>query len=78
MDGALADLDAQLEEFAADAFGAPGDVLRSHLADQRTDIGCDPCLRRLGLGLVALDQAEQLAMPAEEGVGLDDEKGLPP
>ena len=76
--GALADLDSELEEFAADAFGAPGDVFRSHLADQGDDIGRDPGLRRLGFGLAAPDQAEQLAMPSEERIRLDDEEGLFP
>lgn len=78
LDGALADLDAHLEEFAADAFGAPGAVRCSHLLDQGDGFGCDPCLRRLGLGLPPPDEAEQLTMPAEKGVGLDDEKGLSP
>jgi len=35
-------------------------------------------LRRLGLGLAAPDQTEQLAMPTEEGVRLNDENGLFP
>ena len=78
MDGALADFDSELEEFAADTLGAPSDVFGAHLPDQGDDIGRDPGLRRLGFGLAAPDQAEQLAMPAEEGVGLNDEQGLLP
>ena len=68
----------QLEEFAADAFGAPGHVFHPHLANEGNGFGCDPGLRCLGLRLAAPDQAEQLAMPAEEGVGLDDKEGLSP
>ena len=75
---APADLDAQLEEFAADAFGAPGHVFGAHLLDQGDGFGRDPGLRRLGFGLAAPDQAEQPAVPAEESIGLDDEKRLPP
>ena len=78
MDGTFADLDSEFEEFAADALGAPGDVFGSHLLDQGDGFGCDPGLRCLGFGLAAPDEAEQLTMPAEEGVGLDDEEGLFP
>lgn len=63
---APADLDPQLEEFAADAFGAPGDVLSAHLFDQGDGFGRDPGLRRLGFGLAAPGQAEQLSVPAKE------------
>ena len=58
LDGALADLDAQLEEFVADAFGARSDDLRSHLLDQGDGLRCDPGLWYLGLGLAAPDQTE--------------------
>ena len=78
LDGALTDLDTQLEEFAADAFGAPGHVFRSHLFDQGDGFGRDPGLRRFGFGLAAPDQTEQLTMPAQQGVRLNDEKGLLP
>ena len=32
LDGALADVDAELEEFTADALGAPGEILLGHAA----------------------------------------------
>ncbi len=78
LDGALADLDAQFEEFAADAFGAPSHVFHPHLANQGDGFGRDPGLRHLWFGAAAPDQAEQLAMPAEKSIRLDDEESLFP
>lgn len=78
LDGAFADVDAQLTQFTTDTFGAPGHVLRFHLLDQSNGLRRDLGLRYLRFGLVSPDQSEQLAMPAEEGIGLDNEEGLSP
>jgi hypothetical protein len=55
----------------------PGHVFGAHSANQGDGFGRGSRLRRLGFGFVAPDQAEQLAVPAQQSVGLDVE-GLPP
>src|SRR5512139_1567997 len=41
-DRGLADVDAELEQFAVDAGSAPQRVCLAHLADQFTDLAVDP------------------------------------
>src|SRR5215470_4016087 len=50
LDGALGDLDTELEQLAADALGAPRAVLRRHARDERDDLRRQTRFsRRLGL-----------------------------
>src|SRR5215213_9854995 len=78
LDGALADPDAQLQELAADALGAPQAVLCGQLPDQRDGLlgHLRPLRRRGGLG--PPQEAKALSVPAQQRVRLHDEEcGLP-
>jgi len=52
LDGALTDLDGELEQFASDVLGAPETVVPGHLADE-----VDGLLRDTGRSLVGLGLA---------------------
>ena len=78
-DGALGDVDAELEELSVDARCAPQGIRRGHLPDQGGDLGIDARTasgrptRKLGPVL-----AEASALPSQDGVGRDDDQSLPP
>ena len=74
LDGALAEMDIQLEQLAADTLRAPGQVLNSHLSEQCNRARRDPGIRLL-LGLPSPDQPQQVTMPAQQGIRLDDMNG---
>jgi len=79
LDGGFGDVDVQLEQFTSNPFGTPGAISGSHFADQR-----DRFVRYLRLGrrcrsrFPAPEQAKALAMPAQHGLGLDDQQRLTP
>jgi len=77
-DGARGDLNGQLElQFIGDAFLSPGGILCGHLADESAQILGD--LRSAHRpGLPAPEEAESLAVPAKEGIGLDVHQGVTP
>jgi len=80
LDGRPGHMDVQLQEFPADALDAPQAVDRGHRTDQRDCVRRDGgAMRRCcGTGLLTPETAKELAMPPEQGVGLDDEQGLAP
>ena len=80
LDGALGDRDVQLEQFSADAFGAPGAVLVGHLPDQCHILECEWCSAGPCPSLRAMSPyaTEQVAVPAQEGIRLDNQQGLFP
>ena len=80
LNGAFADLDTQLEQFASNAFCAPGMVVLGHLFDETDDLlGQWWSARGLpGSSFAFPDSPEQVTMPAQDGVRLDDEQGLFP
>src|SRR5215471_8785482 len=77
-DRARGDLNGQLElQFIGDAFLSPGGILCGHLADESAQILGD--LRSAHRpGLPAPEEAESLAVPAKEGIGLDVHQGVTP
>src|SRR5262245_28054416 len=78
-DGQLGDLMAEQSEFRLDAAPAPGRVVPSHPVDQLANLGgelraADPAPR----GLPSPVELEALAVPGQDGRGLnDDETGAP-
>jgi hypothetical protein len=78
LDGALADLDGELEQFATDVFGTPEAILLGHLPDEVDGFLRGTRSSLFGLGLATPIAAEEVAVPTEERLWLDDEKGLFP
>jgi hypothetical protein len=78
LDGALADLDGELEEFAPDVFGAPETVVPGHLAYEVNGFLRDTRSSLVGLGLASPVAAEEVAVPTEESLWLYDDKGVLP
>ncbi len=78
-DGALSDVDAELEKFAVDSRSAPQRIGRGHPCDEGADLGGDarPTDGRPG-GEPGPVLAEAAALPAQDGVGLYDDHNLPP
>jgi hypothetical protein len=77
-DGASADGDAELEELASDPLGAPVRVLGPHGGDQLTDLGVEARSAQSAAGPPAPEQAPTLAMPAQHGLGPDQEEVASP
>jgi hypothetical protein len=77
LDRALADLDAELEQLAADALRAPQTITLGHIAYQVDGVGVDACAIP-GLGPVPPEQAKAGPMPFENRLGLHDNDGPPP
>ncbi len=75
---ALGDLEAELQDLAVDARRTPRRVLGGHPANEDSDLGC--CARSSSAGprLPAPVPPEALAMPADDGLGLDDGERLLP
>ena len=78
LDRPLAHADAELEQFAADPFGAPQPVGSGHGLDQVDELHAQPPPCPPPPGLMVPEEGEQVAMPAEEGVGLDHREGIAP
>src|SRR5215471_316809 len=76
-DGARGDLNGQLElQFVGDALLSPGRVLRGHFSDESAQVFGD--LRSANSRDFQPEQTESLAVPAEEGIGLDVHQGVTP
>jgi len=80
LDRGLGDADTDLEQLPPDALGTPQPIRGGQLPDQRDRLG-----RNLGAAcllyrsrLLPPVPTEQIAMPAQERVGLDDQQGLLP
>jgi hypothetical protein len=78
-DGALGDVDAELQELPVDAGSTPQGIRRGHCPDEGGDFGID---RRAASGGPARELgpvlAEASALPSQDGVGRHDEQSLPP
>ena len=78
-DAALADVDAELEQLAVDPWRAPAYVGLGHLENERLDSGRDVVLSGgTGTRLPAPEKAESSAVPADDGVWLDDDQHIRP
>src|SRR6266542_5308807 len=75
---AVADDDAQLEEFAAEPFGPPHAVLARDGRDQLPHFRAEPRTAAGGAGLPAPEQAGALPMPAHDRLGCDEGQMLEP
>ncbi len=78
LNGALADADAQLEQFAPDALCSPQSIVPRHLLNQGDSLLGDPWLERSSLRLVSPKELETLTTPAQQRLGLDNEQRLLP
>jgi len=79
LDGPLRHLDAELQELAANPFGAPETVLVGEPSDQLDGFRRDARRRGLGRpGSRSPEEPEALPMPAEDRVRFHDEKRLSP
>ena len=78
-DGALGDIDAELQEFPVDAGSTPQGIRRGHFPDESGDLGIDGRAAAGGptreLGPVL---AEASALPSQDGVGRHDDQSPPP
>ena len=75
LDGSLADADAELQQLATDALGAPARVARRHLSDQCRARGGRPSRRPRA---PPPEGAESGPMPAEDSRRLDEQGCLTP
>jgi len=78
LDCGLGNPDAEFHEFAADAFPSPETVLPGHLLDQGDGFACYPWAPAPEVRFELPEQAEALAMPAQESVRFEDEEGCLP
>ena len=74
----VADQDAELEQLASDALGAPQAILAGHGPDQLLNLGADVGTPASGAGLPAPEQTPALSMPAHRSIGRDDLQMLAP
>ena len=75
---AVADDDAQLEQFASDALGAPQPVLAGNGRDQLPHFGAETWPSSSYTGLPAPEEPSALAMPAHDCVGRHERQVLTP
>jgi hypothetical protein len=78
LNGSFRNVNAQLEEFASDAFCSPQAVVPCHLLNQGHCLLRDPWLERSCSGLVLPEEFEALTMPSQQCLWLDDEQRLFP
>src|SRR5215467_4244516 len=78
LNGAFAEVDAQLEQFAPDPFCSPQAIIPCHLLNQGHSLSGDLGCGRYGSGLVFPVELEALAMPPQERLWLNDEESLFP
>src|SRR5215469_3971179 len=72
------DVNAQLKEFSADALSSPQAIIPGHGFDQRGGLGSHSGLGCCRFEAAPPEPAKCLTMPAEEGVGLNNEERLFP
>jgi hypothetical protein len=73
-----ADDDAELEELAANALGAPERVLAGHGGDQLTDLWAQAGPAQMRAATPAPVEAPASAVPAEDGLRSDEDEMPPP
>jgi hypothetical protein len=73
-DGRGRDPDAQLQQLAADALVAPPRVLGAKANDEGADLGVDRWPAGAPSPLIRLLPPDELPVPAEEGLGPDNER----
>jgi hypothetical protein len=77
-DRAAADVDAELDQLAPDALGAPESVLARHGPDEILHLGAEMRVAASGAGLPMPEQAPALSMPAHHRVRRDDRQVVTP
>src|SRR5882762_8206271 len=78
-DGALSNVDAELEEFAMDSGSTPQGIGRGHSSDQGFDRGVDGRVaRRAAPGERGPVATKAASLPAQHSGGSHDDEGLPP
>src|SRR5215831_12608 len=75
LNGALADVDAELEQFAPDALCSPQLIVPGHLLDQGDRLLGDSWLERSCPRLVFPKELETLSMPVQQRLWLNDDQG---
>ena len=78
LDRPLAHAEAELEQFAADPFGSPQGVGAGHRSNQVDDVRAQPAGPVLRLGPSSPEMGEQVTVPAQQGVGLDQMEAVAP
>ncbi len=79
LDGPLRDANAELEQFTADPLGSPEPILSCHAPNERDDVrGEARLVRRSTSRPPTPPEPESFAMPAKQGIGLDQEQGVTP
>lgn len=78
LNGPLAHMNVQFQEFSTNPFSTPESILRRHLSEQGDGFHGYLRLMRNGLRLALPDQSKELTMPTQECVWLNDEEGLLP
>src|SRR6266404_6265825 len=68
----LADIDAELEQFAVDAGCAPARVGKAHVPDQLTDLHWHSRSPAAPSGFPAPERSKSSTVPTNHGLGLDD------
>ena len=76
--GATVDLEAEFEQLAANALGAPAPIVHGHALNQRDDFRVETRLAGLPLRLVSPEESEPLAMPLEQCLRFEEQQGLFP
>jgi len=75
-DAGLSDLQAELEQLAMDARGAPERIVNAHPPDQRTQVRFDLRAASKGPGLPTPVPAEAGSVPSHECLGADNRDGF--
>ncbi|MFC1642892.1 hypothetical protein ACFL5O_09460, partial [Myxococcota bacterium] len=79
LEGLLGHADAELQEFAVDAFGSPRAIGDRHSTNEVDRVRCDAWFARLrGLRFPLPDEPEALPMPADDRLGLHQQDGVSP
>ncbi len=78
LDGTLGHADAQLPELAPDPLRPPERVVGGHPPDQGDGLCRERRATRPRARLPPPERAEPGTLPAQQGLGLDDQQGLPP
>ena len=68
----------QLEELTTNALRSPESIVCCHLLDQADCLGREPRLARAGFRFVLPEHTEELTMPAQKRLRLDEEERLFP
>src|ERR1700681_2350551 len=78
LDRPLADPEVELQELAADPLSPPERVGAGHGSNQLDDLHAQPSGPMRPSGAAAPEESEQITVRAQEGIGLDEMKGVAP